>query len=125
MRRFDRRDEAAALAATLTPGLHALDKGRYRISGSAAYAVPTAAVAEALLRELGAKRTLTHFDIDLFFSAHVGHFWFPSPFASAECAATSDVTGSAALVRFDRRYCPVRAKRRRRTPTGVAKRPRE
>lgn len=95
MRAFQKNQKAAEIAATMSAGLNGLDKTRFRISRSAAYFVPTADVARALLRELHAKRTLTCFDINLFTSPLVQHLWFPSPFSSNYSALDSAIVFNA------------------------------
>lgn len=105
---FVKERRAEKLASTMPPGINALQKDRYRISSSAAYFVPTETVAVQLVKELREKKSITHYDIDLFMSPHVKNLWFPSPFATyEETAVVSDIMPSQTIL-FSTEYIPMK-----------------
>lgn len=118
MGEFRNKRQASTLAATMQQGINPLQKADFRISSSAAYFVPTASVAVQLLAELHAKKTITHYDIDLFKSPLVRNLWFPSPFATYQPTATTSDVMTSQTVLFSTNYVTV--------SKGVSrKRPRE
>lgn len=102
------RERASIITSQMTPGVNVIDKGVYRVSSSAAYFVPTSAVAHKLLDDLvyikpGTKGALTHYDIHLDQSSVVTTLWFPSPFESSDEAYASDIMTSQTAA-FTREY---------------------
>ena len=113
MRRFNESGAPRRIAAALRRGVHRIDKGRYRLTSAAAYYVPTAEVARRFLEEARARRSLTHFDCELYDSSVVTHFWFPSPFRSdVATAGASDIMPSQSTL-FDTDYTPLSPHARR------------
>jgi GR25 family glycosyltransferase involved in LPS biosynthesis len=104
---FRRNRQASKLAGTMQHGINPLQKGDFRISSSAAYFVPTATVAVQLLAELRSKRSITHYDIDLFASPLVRNLWFPSPFATYQPTATTSDVMTSQTVLFSTNYVTV------------------
>jgi len=120
MRAF--RARAGEIAARMAPGVNPIDKATYRVCSSAAYHVPTRAVAARLLDDLlhvkpGTKGALTHYDIHLDRSSAVASLWFPSPFASSEEAHASDVMTSQTVAftpEYLRAAAPASSRKRKR-----------
>ena len=113
MKEFERDGGAHRIGSRCNTGwVTEWNRTEFRISSSSAYVVPTADVARDLLASLALKTRITHFDIDLYETAQVGSFLFPSPFVSADTARASDIMTSQSIL-FDTHYAPVKPSRKR------------
>jgi hypothetical protein len=78
------------------------------VSSSAAYWVPTAEVARRFLDETLARKSISHYDMELNMSAHMSHLLFPSPFESeTTTGCSSDVMNSQSAF-FTTRYTAMK-----------------
>lgn len=107
MKTFNEKGLPQRIARGLKRGVQRIDKRKYRLTSAAAYYVPSADVAKRFLEEAMSRKSLTHFDCELFDSTVVTHFFFPSPFQSdTSTASSSDIMPSQSTL-FASDYTPL------------------